>query len=267
MADFYAMECRESTWQFHSDLNPAKANSYWYGGAQLEYAGVGAPISGYLGPSIVALKGKAVVLDMVNKLPLTPLYADAYDTTLGNGRAEMYPNTSRIAVHLHGGFVPPQFDGHPDSWFGPDGSQGMSYASLPSAPQNSARYWYPNLQGPCLLWYHDHSMYQTRFNPFAGQAAGYVIIDGEDGEVPGVGTLNVPCSYDVPLSSRTGLSSLTGRCSHPTNGLPSEYHTIWLPEYWRYARRERQGVSFWKSSRAASLALPELHRHVSINSL
>ncbi len=48
-ADFYAMECRESEWQFHSDLPPAKANSYWYGGAQLQYEGVGAPISGYLG--------------------------------------------------------------------------------------------------------------------------------------------------------------------------------------------------------------------------
>jgi len=233
-ADYYAMECIESEWQFHSDLPPARANSYSYAGAKLGYEGVGAPISGYLGPSIVASKGKAVVLDMANKLPLTPLYADAYDSTLGDGRAAAYPNTSRIAVHLHGGFVPPQFDGHPDSWFGPDGSQGMAYGSLPGAPVNGARYWYPNLQGPGLLWYHDHSMYQTRLNPFAGQAAGYVIIDGDDTVVPGLGGLNVPkFPYDVPLviQDRTFLDD--GSMFYPTaSGRPEGYpHPIWQPEY------------------------------------
>ena len=233
-ADFYAMECRETEWQFHSDLPPAKANSYWYGGAQLQYEGVGAPIGGFLGPSIVALKGKAVVLDMVNKLPLTPLYADAYDTTIGNGRAADYPNTSRIAVHLHGGFVPPQFDGHPDSWFGPDGSQGMHYGSLPGAPENGARLWYPNLQGPCLLWYHDHSMYQTRFNPFAGQAAGYVIIDGDDALVPDLGGLNFPkFPYDIPLIIQDRTFYSDGSMFYPTSsGLPPSYpHPVWHPEY------------------------------------
>ena len=233
-ADYYAMECRESEWQFHSDLPPAKANSYWYGGAQLEYASVGAPISGYLGPSIVALKGKAVVLDMENKLPLTPLYADAYDSTLGDGRASGYPNTSRIAVHLHGGFVPPQWDGHPDSWFGPDGSQGMAYNSLPGVPTNSYRYWYPNQQGPCLLWYHDHSMYQTRLNPFSGQAAGYVIVDGDDTVVPGLGGLNIPkFPYDVPLVIQDRTFFDDGSMFYPTaSGQPEGYpHPIWQPEY------------------------------------
>jgi spore coat protein A len=233
-ADFYAMQCIQSEWQFHSDLPEAPTNCYSYAGAKLEYEGVGAPISGYLGPSIVALKGKPVVLEMVNHLPLTPLYADAYDTTLGNGHAEMYPNTSRIAVHLHGGFVPPQWDGHPDSWFGPDGSQGMAYDSLPGAPANGFRYWYPNQQGPGLLWYHDHSMYQTRLNPFAGQAAGYVIIDENDGVVPGVGALNVPLfPYDIPLVIQDRTFFEDGSMFYPTaSGMPSEYpHPIWVPEY------------------------------------
>ena len=233
-ADYYSMECIESEWQFHSDLPPARANSYSYGGVTLEYTGVGAPISGYLGPSIVALKGKAVVLDMANKLPVTPLYADAWDGTIGNGKAATYTNTSRIAVHLHGGFVPPHLDGHPDSWFGPDGSQGMAYGSLPGAPANGARYWYPNLQGPCLLWYHDHSMYQTRFNPFAGQAAGYVIIDGDDTVAPGLGGLNVPkFPYDVPLVIQDRTFFDDGSMFYPTaSGKPVEYpHPVWQPEY------------------------------------
>jgi spore coat protein A len=233
-ADYYSMECIESEWQFHSDLPPTRANSYSYAGAKLEYAGVGAPISGYLGPSIVALKDKAVVLDMQNNLPLEPLYKEAYDATLGDGRAADYLNISRIAVHLHGGFVPPQWDGHPDSWFGPDGSQGMAYNSLPGAPTNGARYWYPNEQGPCLLWYHDHSMYQTRLNPFAGQAAGYVIIDGDDTVVPGVGGLNVPkFPYDVPLVIQDRTFFDDGSMFYPTSsGKPECYpHPIWQPEY------------------------------------
>ena len=235
MADYYAMECIQSEWQFHSELAPAPTNCYSYAGAQLEYTGVGAPISGYLGPSIVAVKGKAVVLDMANKLPVIPLYADAYDATLGNGHAEMYPNTSRIAVHLHGGYVPPQFDGHPDSWFGPDGSQGIRYGSLPGAPANGARYWYPNQQNPCLLWYHDHSMFQTRLNPFAGQAAGYVIIDGDDTVVPGLGGLNVPkFPYDVPLVIQDRTFFEDGSMFYPTsNGLEGTGypHPVWVPEY------------------------------------
>jgi spore coat protein A len=233
-ADSYAMECIQSQWQFHSELPPAPTNCYSYAGAKLEYSGVGAPISGYLGPSIVASKGKAVVLDMANKLPLTPLYADAYDDTLGDGRAKEYPNTSRIAIHLHGGFVPPQWDGHPDSWFGPDGSQGMRYDSLPGVPANSYRSWYPNLQGPCLLWYHDHSMYQTRLNPFSGQAAGYVIIDGDDTVVPGLGGLNVPkFPYDVPLVIQDRTFFDDGSMFYPTaSGLPDTYpHPVWQPEY------------------------------------
>ena len=242
MADYYAMECIQSQWQFHSDLPAAPTNCYSYAGTKAEYTGVGAPISGYLGPSIVASKGKAVVLDMVNNLPLTPLYTGAYDNTLGDGRAgaldamgmPLYPNTSRIAIHLHGGFVPPQFDGHPDSWFGSDGSQGMAYASLPGAPANGARYWYPNLQGPCLLWYHDHSMYQTRLNPFAGQAAGYVIIDGDDTVVPGLGGLNVPkFPFDVPLVIQDRIFYDDGSMFYPTSsGKEAGYpHEVWQPEY------------------------------------
>jgi spore coat protein A len=201
MADYYAMECMQSEWQFHSDLPAAPTNCYSYAGAKLEYEGVGAPINSYLGPSIVALKGKAVVL-----VPVT-----------SDGRAA-YPNTSRIAVHLHGGFVPPGLDGHPDSWFGPDGSQGMAYNSLPGAPANGYRYWYPNQQGPCLLWYHDHSMYQTRLNPFAGQAAGYVIIDGDDTVVPGFGGLNVPkFPYDVPLVIQDRIFYEDGSMFYPTS--------------------------------------------------
>lgn len=234
-ADFYSMTCRQSTWQFHSQLPAAQANSYGYAGAKLQYTGVGAAIDGYLGPSIVAVRNKAVVLDMVNTLPLTPLYADAWDGTIGNGMAgPMYTNTSRIAIHLHGGFTPPQFDGHPDSWFGPDGSKGMKYGSLPGAPANGARLWYPNQQNPCLLWYHDHSMFQTRLNPFAGQAGGYVIIDGDDTVVPGMGGLNVPkFPYDIPLIIQDRTFYSDGSMFYPTSsGLPATYpHPVWQPEY------------------------------------
>ncbi len=110
----------------------------------------------------------------------------------------------------------------------------MAYGSLPGAPVNGARYWYPNMQGPALLWYHDHSMYQTRLNPFAGQAAGYVIIDGDDTVVPGLGGLNVPkFPYDVPLVIQDRTFCDDGSMFYPTaSGQPAGYpHPIWQPEY------------------------------------
>jgi spore coat protein A len=77
-------------------------------------------------------------------------------------------------------------------------------------------------------------MYQTRLNPFAGQAAGYVIIDGDDTVVPGLGGLNVPkFPYDVPLviQDRTFLDD--GSMFYPTSsGKPECYpHPVWQPEY------------------------------------
>ena len=236
-ADWYRMQAVQSnTWNFHRDLPATTTWGYSYGGGLVDYDPVGAHIRGYLGPSILAAKNKPVVLDMTNNLPHDPLYKDAYDYTIGNGLAgtAMYPNISRIDVHLHGGFTAPQCDGHPDAWFGPNGEHGLAYRSLPGVPKNAYRYSYSNLQRAGLLWYHDHAMYQTRLNPFAGLAAGYVIADENDTVLPVAGSLNVPkFPYDIPLIIQDRIFYQDGSMFYPTaSGLPDPYpHPVWQPEY------------------------------------
>lgn len=224
-ADLYEMEAKQSnSWQFHRDLNPAPTWGYWQGSTGI----------GYLGPTIVAKKNTPVLLKMVNNLPAQPIYKDAYDKTIGNGRAAKYSNLSRISVHLHGGFTAPQVDGHPDAWFGPGGQRGTAYRSLPGAPANGYVYSYSNQQPATLLWYHDHAAYQTRVNPFSGLAAGYVITDDVDTVLPGNGGLNIPKSpYDIPLVVQDRTFYSDGSMFYPTSsGLdPSYPHPIWQPEY------------------------------------
>ncbi|MBI4790478.1 MAG: multicopper oxidase domain-containing protein [Chloroflexi bacterium] len=230
-ADYYEMEAKQSsTWQFHRDLPPAPTWGYWQGSTG----------PGYLGPTIVAAKNKPVVLKMVNNLPVDPLYKNAYDNTIGMPMAaNHYPNISRICVHLHGGFVAPQCDGHPESWYGPlqngKALHGDDYRSLPGAPENGYVYSFSNRQPAGLLWYHDHSMYQTRLNPFSGLAAGYAIIDGDDTVVPGAGGLNIPkLPYDIALVLQDRTFNDDGSMFYPTaSGVedPGYPHPVWQPEY------------------------------------
>lgn len=99
-----------------------------------------------------------------------------------------YPD-NRIAVHLHGGFIPWISDGGPDGWFGPAGGwAGHNYASLPTtmvgngvkAQQNSvgySEYYWGNQQSARLMWYHDHSHDQTRLSAYGGLASAYIVRD------------------------------------------------------------------------------------------
>ena len=66
----------------------------------------------------------------------------------------------RTVVHLHGGRVPPESDGYPESWY----SSGKS-----------ATYLYPNGQDAAMLWYHDHAMGIERLNIYAGLFGAYLL--------------------------------------------------------------------------------------------
>ncbi len=110
----------------------------------------------------------------------------------------------------------------------------MSYRPLAGVPANAYRYSYCNQQRAGLLWYHDHSMYQTRLNPFSGLAAGYVIADGDDTVLPAKGSLPVPkFPYDIPLIIQDRIFYSDGSMFYPTSsGLDDPYpHPVWQPEY------------------------------------
>ena len=169
----------------------------------------------HLGPIIVAQRGVPTTIRFVNNLgnvATSPLlaYKQSTDQTLhwadplygemNSGNMTIVPGAPPqapwnlnysgpipAAVHLHGGEVPPELDGGPDSWFlsGPPDSaafpdamiQGHGYYSSLAAAANETVYTYPNTQEASPIWFHDHTLGATRLNVYAGLAGGYVLYD------------------------------------------------------------------------------------------
>jgi spore coat protein A, manganese oxidase len=112
------------------------------------------------GPTIRAVKGRAVSITQQNQMPA--------------------PHHGHLpTVHLHGGLVAPEHDGHPSD----------------TIPLNGARtYLYPNQQAACGLWYHDHTHGATGENVYRGLAGLYFIDD------PREKALRLPSGrYEIPL--------------------------------------------------------------------
>ena len=96
------------------------------------------------GPTIRSTRGRQTTVNVVNGL------------------------TTPTAVHLHGGNVPQDSDGHPLDVIEPGGSR---------------LYRYPNEQPPATLWYHDHAHHIEAEQIYRG-LSGFYIIDDPDG-LPG----------------------------------------------------------------------------------
>ena len=109
----------------------------------------------YPGPTIRARKGRTAVVRQHNTL--------TFDSN----------------VHLHGGHVPAESDGHPMDVIAPNGS---------------FDYVYPNDQDAAFLWYHDHAHGRTAKTLYYGLVGTYVLNDEREEE------LDLPTGeYDVPL--------------------------------------------------------------------
>ncbi len=120
----------------------------------------------YPGPTIVAQQNQPIIVNYSN---------DLRDLNTGQLRTSHYMpvdpcphgpmewrDSPRTVVHLHGGHVPPRFDGNPE------------YDFFPGA---SDTYEYPNNQEPTTLWFHDHALGITRLNVTMGMAAFYLLRD------------------------------------------------------------------------------------------
>ncbi len=109
----------------------------------------------YPGPTIRARKGRTAMVKQTNTL--------SFDSN----------------VHLHGGYVPAEFDGHPMDVI---------------APGASFDYKYPNDQDAAFLWYHDHAHGRTARTLYYGLVGTYVLHDDREED------LDLPLGeYDVPL--------------------------------------------------------------------
>jgi spore coat protein A, manganese oxidase len=185
----YEIAMRQFQQQLHRDLPPT---TVW------GYQGT------YPGPTIEARRNKRIVVRWINELPTTHLLP--IDHTLH--RAEPPTPTVRTIVHLHGGHVPPESDGFPESWF---------------PPGHSATYEYPNLQQATTLWYHDHALGITRLNVYAGLAGFYVLREALEE------ALNLPSgAYEIPLAIQDRSFQANGQLFYPNHGVT---HPVWVLEF------------------------------------
>ncbi len=97
------------------------------------------------GPTIVASRGRPIVVERVNALGVP------------------------VATHLHGGHVPADSDGHPKD---------------PIQPGGRRRYYYPNDQLAAPLWYHDHAMMVEAENVYRGLAGFYKLTSSNEDKLP-----------------------------------------------------------------------------------
>jgi spore coat protein A len=181
------------------------------------------------------------VIKYINRLPTDPAsfpLKDAIDLTIAGANVP----TGAATPHLHGGHTAARFDGTPMQWWTADGtSEGMDYVT--------DTFTYLNDQPASLLWYHDHTMGSTRFKPYLGLAAAYLILDdidngsaitvnGPDKDRYGKLVKHVQAvpagygKYHLPLVIQDKQFNADGTLYYPTAADGgSGGHPIWVPEF------------------------------------
>jgi spore coat protein A len=220
-ADFYRIVMGQFRQSLHPDLPPSKLWGYADATNCL-------PKWSYLGANIVATKGTPVRINYINLLP--PVHPLPIDTTLPG--AETGQKVNRAAPHLHGGFVVWPSDGGPFHWTTPLLHHGPSWVRwLPNRLGiKTDDYYYCNEQTARFMWYHDHAVGITRLNAYAGLAAGYFLIDGDELRMFGSGGSVLPDQIPgVPLilqdKSFKNVADQWGRVGdldYPTDYGPAE---------------------------------------------
>ncbi len=223
-SDYYQLGIVEYTQVLHSELNPTRLRGYKDIGPKAENTANGVNSSNYLGPVIIAKRNRPVRVKVTNQLP-TGTAGDLFipvDTTmmgagygpLGNRATgtKLYTQ-NRAELHLHGGLNPWISDGTPHQWFTPASEttsypKGVAFQNVPdmlagTAGDGIGTYFYTNQQSGRFLFYHDHTFGLTRLNVYAGEAAGYLIVDPVDDKLINAGILpnngGGVYNYGIPL--------------------------------------------------------------------
>lgn len=214
-SDYYEIALVQYTQTLHSSLPATTLRGY----VQLPTGSnscSAAPVkpAAYLGPVILAQKGRPVRVKFTNCLPTGTggnLFIPVDTTYMGAGMGPggaMYTQ-NRATLHLHGGATPWISDGTPHQWTAPVGEattlqKGDSVAYVPdmwfdatgavipscagqpscavqgatnNPGQGALSFFWTNDQGARLMFYHDHAYGLTRLNVYAGEAAGYLLSD------------------------------------------------------------------------------------------
>jgi FtsP/CotA-like multicopper oxidase with cupredoxin domain len=174
----------------------------------------------YLGPLVLAQRDRSVRVKFYNLLPTGAsgnLFLPVDTTIMGAGMGPDGVNSytqNRATLHLHGGLTPWISDGTPHQWVTPAGDptpykKGVSFQNVPDMVNGSGTpciggaacftpalndgigtFYYPNQQSARLMFYHDHAYGITRLNVYAGEAAGYLLIDPVEQAMINGGTVN-----------------------------------------------------------------------------
>jgi len=214
-SDYYEIGLVEYREQIHSDLPPvlglSKTDPNAVGGVRMrgyvqERNGVAVSEPHYLGPWIVATSGRPVRVKFTNRLPAGSrgkLFLPVDTTVMGSGLGpdgqSLYPE-NRATLHLHGGLPAWISDGTPHQWTAPAGepgayTRGVGAQNVPDMDvpgDGSITFYWPNTHSGRMLWYHDHSYGLTRLNVYAGEAAGYLVVDPDERQL----TAGMP---EIPL--------------------------------------------------------------------
>jgi len=168
-----------------------------------------------------------------------PGWDGAVTTTNPNGYNAQWPVP--LVTHVHGAEVQSYSDGGPDEWFTYNGIHGPAYSSVSPTTSNAAVYYYPNMQNPTTLWYHDHALGMTRLNVMSGLAGYYFLKD----PVPATAITTVNATNldaylsqhfpygvsEIPLAIQDRSFYANGELWFPTVGINPTIHPYWMPEF------------------------------------
>ncbi|KAI4381480.1 hypothetical protein MLD38_007549 [Melastoma candidum] len=195
-------------WKFHRDLPPTRVFAY---GRSKSKATVP-------GPTIESLHRVDTFVTWRNHLPSKHILP--WDPTIPTAIPPRMKGIPTV-VHLHGGILEPQSDGHADSWFTARfQSRGPTWTKK--------KYHYPNNQQPGNLWYHDHAMGLTRVNLLAGLVGAYVIRHPE--VESSLGLPSAP-EFDRTLVVFDRSFRADGSIYMNSTGNNPSIHPQWQPEY------------------------------------
>ncbi|MBV9186300.1 MAG: multicopper oxidase domain-containing protein [Acidobacteria bacterium] len=148
--------------------------------------------------------------------------------------AQNYEGPIAAVPHLHGGEVPAEIDGSPDSWFTSDGQyRGHKYYTAKGGPKNGVLYHYPNLQEAAPAWFHDHTLGATRLNVYAGLAGAYLIDDPKMGLPKNFPKLNelIPMVIQDRMFDEQGQLFFQADSAGGTLWATNPEHPYWKPEF------------------------------------
>jgi len=247
-SDYFEIGLRDFTQKMHEDMPATKIRGYYQ---KSTLANPVTEVSQYLGPLVIAKKNVPVRFKFVNEVGVSAagdLFIPVDKTAKGSGfgprgPAAGYFTENRMSVHLHGGNPPWISDGLPHQWIAPVGEtsvykKGPDVYNVPDMPdpgQGAKTHYHPNQQNGRFMFFHDHAYGITRLNVYAGEAAGYLLVDpaeedalkaaGVPGTFPSTGPPDLDNLIPLIIQDKTFVSDAT--CLYATD--PARHTTITDP--------------------------------------